>query len=230
MESVVSGLIVIFGIIGAIWSLLIFGSADASRDETVARIGVAIGSILAILLVYINFLRRIPAEWDADKQARIETLEDEKNPRLFLAIGDGGIFKERDLYNDGGLSKTYLRVGVRNLSTSITIEDVEVVLANISDGGGTLLYSINKALTFIENGANSAILNPSDQKYLTYSTTRYFHQQKIQRFSFPGFEADLGGPGPYIVKLRVSGRNQRAQNFKFKIGMSEADVILETVI
>jgi hypothetical protein len=217
-------------IFGAIWGLAIWGSADAARDELIGRTVIAAIAVLFMVLHYVYSIKRIPDEWDSENRARIETLEKSQTPQLNLIIGNVGILREKALPLDDGLLKTHLRASIKNLSSSQTIDDVEVVLANISNEKGHLLHSINKSLSFIENGKDQVTLNPLDQKYVTWATGRYFKHQDVHRIAFPGIGFEFKDTGPFIVKLRVSGRNQPAQNFKVKIYMKAGDAFAEPAI
>jgi len=81
------------GVLAALLALTFWGSADASRDELIARLGIALILVFGFPIVWALRMLRLPAEMETEQQVaanvridglqnQIKALDDASKPRI----------------------------------------------------------------------------------------------------------------------------------------------------
>lgn len=209
------------------FTLFEWGSPTALISTALARAAVIAAAIICVLAVYLFWIVGIPPRWDAEKNARIDEFESRVKPQLMLVFGEERIFKDVDRF---GIDcwRTRIKFGVKNLSSYGTAEDVNVVFANVVSKNGNYVADIGKLMIFEETEAPSININPGDTKYLKLCMTErtaYTNKTSDTYVTFGPFfknyDIRAKGPGPYTLKIRVSGRDILARILRCKVSLDE---------
>lgn len=149
--------------------------------------------------------------------SRAYALEKANIPKLQIIWGKDRIFFET-IETDYPPGPIHVRVGVRNIS-SIVVEGVELVLANIVSSDGAAVYDIHRLLVSHNNMTRIAI-NPHDIKYYPIGVL------SINEIDGPNMETDghqllLKKKTNFRIKLKVSGSTSPSARADFIVGLDD---------
>jgi hypothetical protein len=149
--------------------------------------------------------------------SRAYALEKANIPKLEIVWGNDRIFFET-IENDVGPGIIRVRVGVRNIST-VVVDGVELVLANIVSSDGAEVYDIDRLLTS-HNIMTRIAINRDDTKYYLIG------ELGINEFDGPNMAIDslrlpLKKETTYRIKLKVSSATSPSGRAYFIVGLDD---------
>jgi hypothetical protein len=196
------------GIVAAVWGLTVLGSEDAARDEILGRLFVAVASGVALIIIYLYWIVRIPSEWDERARKKIAALEDRMAPRLeFTWRANDNKYLDsaeppkgrRELMKIG-------RVAVKNMSEAETLHNVEASLINYKIDRHASFTSIDKHLRNSSTGQQSTHLHARREANFNL----FYVMQNATRIRLGPFVdgADIAlRPGKYALKVTASAED-----------------------
>ena len=115
----------------AILGLAIYGSKDAAIEEIIVRFAAATAIILSFPVIYAIRFVSVPPLFDKIQQEKIEQLEGERKPLLFMQFEDKQSYVDRVRVDDTTDATVY-RIQVGNRSETTSIDEVRCVVKEIS--------------------------------------------------------------------------------------------------
>jgi hypothetical protein len=220
----------LIAIIAAIWGLAVLGSEDAALDELIARLGIGVFSVAAIVGLYLYGFKNIPQEWDAGLRKQIDSLEAQLVPQLeFTFRSDDNKYLERRSIYVGMKAGQELRrealigrVAVKNPSHSRSVRDVEVSLIHYVKDGHTRPVTIDKKL--IAHSITRPIVTLHARREETYELFRcYKDKVELLLEAFADRETVQVERGRYRIKVTASGESSPRVDAFFFLEFSAYD-------